>query len=108
MDWPWLHSGSDLDTAAELLTKVVQQAVEDATPWAQPSQWACPGWTQECREALRSTKAVRGRWRSTRTEWDWADYRWKEQAKAHCIRRAITTEFWKAVRDTTSKLVGLW
>ena len=73
-DWPQLHSSLDLDTAAELLTKVVQQVVEDATLWAELSQWACPRWNQEYCKTLRSAKAVQRHWHSTHTKWDWVDY----------------------------------
>ena len=68
------HTSIQVNEYTTSIQKFLQQAIDAAVPWARPSQYAKPFWTDACNEAIKNTRKLRQTWSSTRNLLDWLAY----------------------------------
>ena len=93
---------ADIDTATEYLVEVVQQGVQESTPWARPSTWAQRGWNEECIEAIKATRRAYRNWRDSKHE----DFLWETDKETRmAIQDAYHSEY-KTTRNKKGSILG--
>ncbi|KAJ5667634.1 hypothetical protein N7507_003498 [Penicillium longicatenatum] len=125
MELPDLALPHQIDHAVEHLVDVIQQGVQQSTPWAHPSVWAKPGWTPECTHIIKQTRQAFRRWRKSRRRLQTTqeehtflhnecpdlheDYRSCRSQKGKIIKKALRDGYRTWIKDTIkSGPRGLW
>lgn len=103
-----LVNPQDIDTYADELTIVIQEAISHAVPWAKPSQYARTGWTEECTRAVKSAKRLRRRAQRTGSNSDMETYRKAVEEKTKIIQSAMRTEFRNGIAQAAEDPTKLW
>ncbi|KAJ5901433.1 hypothetical protein N7504_007427 [Penicillium tannophilum] len=115
MELPELSTPQRIDNVVEHLVDVVQQGVQQSTPWARPSTWAKPGWTPECTHIIKETRQAFRRWKKVRkrphldVEELHEEYRSCRNRKGKVIKKALQNGFRSWIQETVkSGPRGLW
>ncbi|KAJ5661392.1 uncharacterized protein N7477_009008 [Penicillium maclennaniae] len=88
---------------------LVQRGVQDSTPWARPSRWANPGFTPECREAVKVTRQLRREHVRSQGLGDLATYTLARNRKGKIIARANRARYRTWVKEITAEgPKGMW
>src|SRR6476620_4689271 len=105
-----LQTPQQIDDATDYLMRVVQQGIQESTPFARPSEWSQPEWTPDCTEAIKETRrAFRRCKREDATEDDWAEYKELKNKKGKRINKALRNGFRGWVRRIVDDGPrGLW
>ena len=102
------HTPIQIDEYIASIQKFLQQAIDAAVPWARPSQYAKPFWTDACNEATKNTRKLRRTWSSTRDPLDWSAYMKSNDKKQKIIQKAKRLNFCQEISKTTESPQGLW
>jgi hypothetical protein len=104
-----LDTPQQIDTALEHFMEVINQAVQESTPWANPSKWANPSFTDECKQAVKATRRSFRRYVASHSEEDWETYKLTRNQKGRVIKRALRSGFRDFVKEAISQgPQGLW
>lgn len=102
-------SPGDIDNAVNHLFDIVQQAVQESTPWARPSAWARQGWTPECTTAIKTARRRYRRYMRTQEEEDRQEYTLARNTKGRVVSKALRRGFRQWVHNTIERGPrGLW
>jgi hypothetical protein len=106
-----LHDVDAPEKIDDLTTQLVQtltKAINESTPWNNPSPRALPGFNEECKEARAETQRLRRKWQATRTEDDRKAYKKACNDK----KKLISKHLKQAHRDKVTEAVltpkNLW
>ena len=102
-----LQTKAQIDQTAEDLVEAITRAVDVSTPKVKLSHRMRPGWSDECREALKAVKRARRRYQAYG---GWEELReWKqlEQKKKKILARALSDDHRQRVSETDS-IKQLW
>lgn len=79
-----------IEFECQAFMRVVLSAIDVSTPWAKPSEWATPGFTEECREAVKLIRQLRRRPTKTNEPYDWMRYKVARNYKKRLVKDTVT------------------
>ncbi|KAJ5820629.1 hypothetical protein N7474_006220 [Penicillium riverlandense] len=89
--------------------RVIETAVDVSTPWAKPSEWATPGFTQQCKDTVKLVRQLRRRHRKTKNPYDWIRYKevrnWKKRLVKGTLTQAHRQRVQQAIEEGPQ---GVW
>jgi hypothetical protein len=102
-------SSAQINAAVDQLVEIVQRGITESTPWAIPSAWANPGFTLECREAIKEARRAFWRYKACYGENEWQLYCLARNQKGRVINRTLRKHHRARVRQVTEQGVkGMW
>lgn len=88
---------------------VVRRAIEESTPWARPSQWSNSDFGPECREMVKTVRALRRRYTQTHDPDDWIYYTIARNEKKRLVGKALKIGHRRRVQKATEAGPrGMW
>jgi hypothetical protein len=103
-----LDSKDAINQYANYLTSFTQQIIEEAVPWAKPSEKAAPWWSLEIGQAVHQERQARRRWERSRLEQDWESWQEAGKTKRKLIIQAKRRSFREAIHEVAEKGGGMW
>ena len=98
---------TEIDLAVEEIQTFLCEVVDKTVPWARPSDWAKPFWSQDYNTAMIKTRNLRKIWSKTRQPEDWQAYMKANDKKQKIIDKAKRLHYRQAISDATSRLTEL-
>ncbi|KAJ5393042.1 hypothetical protein N7465_012016 [Penicillium sp. CMV-2018d] len=104
-----LTTADEVEAACQALIETVNRAVKISTPWAIPSQWANPSFTQECQDAVKETRRLRRRHERTGDLYDKELYKAARNWKSRVIKAALRRHHRRKVQEVIEDgPAGMW
>lgn len=70
-DTQQLTSSEEIEMYAQQMQDMIQQAIQEAVPWAKPSARAAGFWTSECKDAVTQARVLRHTWKQHPSQQSW-------------------------------------
>jgi len=104
------HAGQmRIELECQSFIRVVEAAIDVSTPWARPSEWATPGFTRECREAIKLVRQLRWRYCKTKDPYDWMRYKEARNNKKRLVKGTLTQAHRRRVQQVIEEGPhGMW
>ncbi len=84
-----LTNNRDIDAFVSSIIEALQAAIEESTPWSNPSPHSIAGFDQECKDLCRKVQQLRRRWQRTRQDDDYEAYRQARNKKGRHIQKVL-------------------
>ena len=104
----WLQSPDELDDLAEDLTTIIHKGIDQSTPWARPSTYSKPGFTEECKEAQMRCRRLKRIWQEINTSTAREEYRAARNYKTDLIKREQRKAFRLYINDVCESPASMW
>lgn len=103
-----LNTREEIDHFTYELTKSVQAAIEDSTPWLRPSSYSQSFWTNECQDAVKNTRKARREFTRNPSLLTWQNFVQQRNQKGKVLTKAKREDFRKTMQDAATKPQGIW
>lgn len=99
---------AEVDHQLKAVKAFLQGVIAVAVPWAKPSNYAKPFWSNACSEAVKEARACRRNWTATGLQEDWISYAKANAVKKKVIHKAKTCHFRQEITNATNTPQSLW
>lgn len=98
-----------IEAKCQELMKIIQVAVDDSTPWANPSAWSNPDFDEECKAAVKEVRRLRRKHTRTQDPYDWMCYSEARNRKTRLVKKTLS----RAHRHRVQQVIedgpqGMW
>jgi len=103
-----LNDKAAIDDRVAEITRTLQEAIEESTPWAKPSNRARDFWNQKCSEVVTESRRLRVVWKMQGTLEAWNDYLKYNDHKNKVIRETKRSHFRSQMHELSNEPKSVW
>ena len=98
-----------IELECQAFMKVIQAAIDASTPWAKPSTWSNPDFSEECREAVKTVRFLRRKFTQSHDQYDWMRYTEARNEKKRIVKGTLTRGHRRRVQQVVQDgPKGMW
>ena len=109
IDGVYNNQADGIDRQVKELVEAIQAAIEISTPLSNPSVYAKPGFTAECKQASRAAIAAKRRYqRNGKPDYLWELYKKVRNHLGHVIAEAMNAQYRRETEERCDTSDSMW